>query len=88
MGKRKKKKFEFSKVIIACVGTVTFSVTVFTLFYCWCMKDSQPLTYLIPAIFGELATATGFYFWKARLENSIKLRKFYGPEIYNDAKGE
>ena len=42
--------------------------------------------YLIPAVFAELATATGFYYSKAKAENRIKLRKLYGPEIYNDAK--
>lgn len=49
-------------------------------------KDLSPLAYLIPAVFGELATATGFYYSKAKAENRIKLRKLYGPEIYNDAK--
>ena len=49
-------------------------------------KDLSPLAYLIPAIFAELATATGFYYSKAKAENRIKLRKLYGPEIYNDAK--
>lgn len=32
------------------------------------------------------ATATGFYYSKAKAENRIKLRKQYGPEVYNDAK--
>lgn len=40
----------------------------------------------IPAIFAELATATGFYYSKAKAENRIKLRKKYGPDIYNDSK--
>lgn len=30
--------------------------------------------------------ATGFYYSKAKAENRIKLRKQYGPEIYNDTK--
>lgn len=61
--KSRKKKREFSKIII-----------------------TMPLAYLIPSVFGELATATGFYFSKAKAENRIKLRKLYGPEIYNDTK--
>lgn len=32
------------------------------------------------------AAATGFYYSKAKAENRIKLRKKYGPEIYNDTK--
>ena len=34
-----------------------------------------------------MATATGFYYSKAKAENRIKLRKLYGPEIYNDTDG-
>lgn len=80
------KKREFSKIIIAIVGTATGTVTVFTLAVVWKTGDISPLAYLIPAIFAELATATGFYYSKAKAENRIKLRKKYGPDIYNDSK--
>ena len=80
------KKREFSKIILGCVGVVTLIVTAFTLAVVWRTGDTSPLAYLIPAIFAELATATGFYYSKAKAENRIKLRKLYGPEIYNDAK--
>ncbi len=82
----RRKKREFSKVILACVGAVTLVVTVFTLAVVWKTGDTTPLAYLIPAVFAELATATGFYYSKAKAENRIKLRKQYGPEIYNDSK--
>ena len=82
----RRKKREFSKIILACVGTVTLVVTVFTLAIVWKTGDTTPLAYLIPAVFAELATATGFYYSKAKAENRIKLRKHYGPEIYNDSK--
>lgn len=80
------KRREFSKIILACVGAVTLVVTVFTLAVVWKTGDTTPLAYLIPAVFAELATATGFYYSKAKAENRIKLRKHYGPEIYNDSK--
>ena len=80
----KKPRFETSKVILFIVGAVTIWVTAFTLHMIEETKDLSPLAYLIPAVFAELATATGFYYSKA--ENRIKLRKLYGPEIYNDAK--
>ena len=83
---RRKKRREFSKIIMAVVGTVTIVVTVFTLAFVWKTGDASPLAYLIPAVFAELATATGFYYSKAKAENRIKLRKKYGPEIYNDTK--
>lgn len=82
----RRKRREFSKIILACVGAVTLTVTVFTLAVVWKTGDTSPLAYLIPAIFAELATATGFYYNKAKAENRIKLRKHYGSEIYNDSK--
>lgn len=83
---KKKQKKEFSKVWLGCVGAVTLVVTAFTLIIVWRTGDTTPLAYLIPAIFAELATATGFYYSKAKAENRIKLRKEYGSEIYNDTK--
>ena len=80
------KKREFSKVLIASVGAVTLVVTAFTLAVVWRTSDTSPLAYLIPAAFAELATATGFYYSKAKAENRIKLRKKYGADIYNDSK--
>lgn len=80
------KKREFSKVLIASVGAVTLVVTAFTLAVVWRTGDTSPLAYLIPAVFAELTTATGFYYSKAKAENRIKLRKKYGADIYNDSK--
>lgn len=83
---RRLKKREFSKIIMIAVGAVALIVTAFTLIIVWRTGDTSPLAYLIPAVFAELATATGFYYSKAKAENRIKLRKQYGPEIYNDTK--
>ena len=80
--KSRKKKREFSKIIITIVGAVTLVVSAFTMAVVWKTSDTAPLAYLIPSVF----TATGFYFSKAKAENRIKLRKLYGPEIYNDTK--
>lgn len=83
---RRKKKIEFSKLIMLVVGAVTVFVTVFTLFMIWKTQDLSPLAYLIPAVFAELSVGTGFYYSKAKAENRIKLRKQYGSEIYNDTR--
>ena len=55
----KKPKREFSKLILYVVGAVTVGVTAFTLIMVWKTENLEPLAYLIPAIFAELATATG-----------------------------
>lgn len=70
-----KKKFEFSKLIIIFVGAVTILVTAFTMYMIWETKDMMAFTYLIPAVFTETASATGFYYWKARTENKIRMSK-------------
>jgi len=87
-GKRanKPKPPEFSKLILIAIGTVTALVTVFTLVMVWRTNDLSPLAYLIPALFTELGVGTGFYYTKAKMENRIKLRKLYGPEVFNDSK--
>ena len=82
------KKTEFSKIIILITSAVTISVTAFSCYMIWETKDLSTFAYLIPAIFGELGVATGFYYSKAKVENRIKLRKEYGAKIYNDAKGD
>ena len=57
--KSRKKKREFSKIIITIVGAVTLVVSAFTMAVVWKTSDTAPLAYLIPSVFGELATATG-----------------------------
>lgn len=83
---KRRKKIEFSKLIMLVVGAVTIVVTAFALFMMWKTQDLSPLAYLIPAVFAELSVGTGFYYSKAKAENRIKLRQKYGSEIYNDTK--
>lgn len=72
------KKTEFSKKIIVFMTVFTVIITLFSLALMWKTGDASPLAYLIPSVFAEYATATGFYYWKARCENKIKLLKLYG----------
>ena len=82
MGKNiKPPKIEFSKLIFWLVFAMTASVTVYAGALMWRTGDTTGLAYLIPACFGEFATATGFYYWKARKENEIKLMKAEGLKI-------
>lgn len=69
------KKPEFSKLIF-CVDTIlTISVTIFGCVLMWRTADLSALPTLLSLAFGAYATTTGFYFWKARKENEIKLLK-------------
>ena len=83
-----KKKVEFSKLIFLGVSIVTIAITVFSCRMIWLTMDTSALAYLIPAVFAEMASATGFYYTKAKAENKIKLMAQSGiqPEasIFND----
>ena len=82
MGKTiKPPKIEFSKLIFWLVFGMTAAVAVYSCVLMWRTGDTTGLAYLIPACFGEFATATGFYYWKARKENEIKLMKAEGLKI-------
>ena len=80
-----KKKIEFSKIIFIGVSVATIAITVFSCLIIWQTKDTTALAYLIPAVFAEMAAATGFYYTKAKAENKIKLMAQYGvqPEASN-----
>ena len=83
-----KKKVEFSKLIFMGVSIVTIAITVFSCRMIWLTMDTSALAYLIPAVFAEMASATGFYYTKAKAENKIKLMAASGvqpePSNFND----
>ena len=80
-----KKKVEFSKLVFLGVSIVTIAITVFSCRMIWLTMDTSALAYLIPAVFAEMASATGFYYTKAKAENKIKLMAASGvqPEPSN-----
>lgn len=73
-----KKKVEFSKLIFLGVSIATIAITVFSCRMIWITMDTSVLAYLIPAVFAEMAPATGFYYTKAKAENKIKLMALNG----------
>ena len=77
------KKTEFSKKLLIFASVLAVAVTCFAFLLMWRTGDTSALMYLVPAVFGELATGTGFYYWKARTENKIKLYKYYGKDVYD-----
>lgn len=80
-----KKKVEFSKLIFVGVSVLTVAITVFSCRMIWLTMDTSALAYLIPAVFTEMASATGFYYTKAKTENKIKLMAANDvkPEAHN-----
>jgi len=82
------KKVEFSKLIFVGVSVVTVAIVLFSCRMIWITMDTSALAYLIPAVFAEMASATGFYYSKAKAENKIKLMAASGvqpePSNFND----
>ena len=72
---KRKPTMEFSKKILVVAGVVNAIVIVFTMIMIWRTSDLSPLAYLIPSVAAEVATGTGFYYSKAKVENRIKLMR-------------
>lgn len=90
--KKQKKPFEFSKCLFIGISLQTVTVTALAIVYAFKYAASEHASsdiwaVLIPATYAEQATVTGFYMWKAKEENKIKLRAAYG-EQYNDSEEE
>lgn len=68
-------------MLVVSVFTMSIAVMVFACVMMWRTCDLTPLAYLLPTVGTEASTALGFYFWKAKAENKIKLAKTYGIEL-------
>lgn len=84
MARTRKPKREFSKIILFVVSIFTFGITVFSCVMIWKTGDLSPLAYLIPSVFTELATATGFYYRKAQRENELKIPHYLSAQNMTD----
>lgn len=73
-----RRKIEFSKILWAISFTSAAGITLFACYMAYITMDTSVFAYLIPAVYAELATATGFYYNKAKAENAVKLKKYYG----------
>ena len=75
MNKENKPKKEFSKRIFNIVITLFIIVIFYAMALMWKTNTTDGLMYLIPSV-GTLTSVTiGFYYWKAKMENMIKLSK-------------
>lgn len=69
-----RKRIETSKLILI-VAAVFFSViTGFTFYAVWLTRDVSPLIALIERASYPITAGVGFYYWKARAENLLKIK--------------
>lgn len=82
--KNNKHKHEFSKLIFWLVFFTNTAVIIFSAIIIAITKDTTALCYLIPSVGAEMASATGFYYTKAKVENRIKLMHTTGVKPENN----
>lgn len=76
----KKEKMEFSKVLALSTTALWYLVVLGSFALMFISMDLSPLMYLIPAAAGHATLVHNFYTWKARAENTIKLKSIYGKD--------
>lgn len=73
------KKFTFTKVIVSTLLIIFTSLqvyeSIFAIWYCIKYQDASIMTYTIPATSAILTAIVGFYTWKAKAENVVKIGK-------------
>ena len=69
-----KPKTEFSKKLLYVNYILVIIVIIASFVLMWKSCDLSPLGYIITGVFGEVTTATSFYYWKAKNENMIKIK--------------
>lgn len=78
------KRFEFSKIMAVIAIVMWVFVNLFGMAMVIFTLDTSPLMYVIPSVDAVVAAIIGFYLWKARAENQIKLKRLYGVDVQPD----
>ena len=81
VSKKEEKRFEFSKIMAVIAISMWVFVNLFGMAMVIFTMDSSPLMYVIPSVDAVVAAILGFYLWKARAENQIKLKRLYGVDV-------
>lgn len=77
----KKKRPEFSKVVAVIGILMWLIVNIFGMTMMAMTYDLSPLAYVIGSVDAVVAVVLGFYYWKAKAENQIKLKQEYGESV-------
>ena len=80
----KKKKRSTTKFIMFLMMLITVVVVTFSIWFTWMLKDATIIVTLIPCVFVETATCTGFYFWRRKVDAMINYKIEYGEQFMED----
>lgn len=72
-----KKVKEFSKIMAVLAVAMWLIANIFGLLMMAITLDLSPLAFVLPSVDAVVAVVLGFYYWKARAENQIKLKRIY-----------
>ena len=78
---------EFSKAILVVIAVAILLVVVFAMIMMAITQDLSPIDWILGGLFSLANVAVGFYYWKARKENEIKLSVAYGKEMTDGIVG-
>lgn len=81
----KKKKIESSKVILLMIGITAYILLFIGTILAW-KGDSSILQILTTGTVSGFSVGIGFYYWKARRENEIKLKAIYKDDYVVDSE--
>lgn len=84
----KPKKMEMSKKILIAHIFAWIILTGVGIVLAWYREDSSVLRIVTTGTMSGLSVATGFYFWKARRENEIKLKAIYKENFVPETSEE
>lgn len=76
----RRRQFEFSKLIVVLAIVMWIAVNVFGMVMMAITMNLSPLVYVIGSVDAVMAVVCGFYSYKAKAENMIKLKKLYGVD--------
>ena len=79
------KKIEFSKLILITVFITGVAFSLIAAYLALKGADVSSYAPIVLAIWAQLGTSSGFYYWKAKAENKIKLLKQVPADLRDEA---
>lgn len=80
----KRKKTEFSKTLFLVLFIEQSVIILAVLFNMIRMGTTEGIEYIFAPVAAQVATAVGFYYWKAKAENMLKIKKEMKEEGIDD----
>ncbi len=68
------KRWTFSKIMFLLIFILSLGVSIYSCIVMWVFQDLSMLEWLIPAVFAECAVVSGFYSYKSKTENQLKIQ--------------